>query len=84
MEVAAPEKLRLLADWHDANDAASGKCGTEVQDDLRRIAEGIDHLRAKVARLEEENTDLRTKYQRSCQIVVDLYRENLELRGDEQ
>jgi len=59
MDAAASEKLRLLADWHDANDAASGRCGTEVQDDLRRIAEDIDHLLAEVERLEGENEKLK-------------------------
>ena len=27
MDAAAPEKLRLLADWHDLNDAKTGNCG---------------------------------------------------------
>lgn len=37
-----PEKLRLLADWFDAKDAAAGVTDTDVQDDLRRIAGDIE------------------------------------------
>ncbi len=36
------DKLRALADWHDANDKINGRSGTEVQNDLRRIANQVD------------------------------------------
>ncbi len=36
------EKLRALADWFDVRDAKEGRTGTEVQDDLRRIAMALE------------------------------------------
>lgn len=36
-----PEKLRLLADWFDAQQPSRGWNGTEVQDDLRKWADNI-------------------------------------------
>ncbi|MCP4181854.1 MAG: hypothetical protein GY761_00825 [Hyphomicrobiales bacterium] len=36
------DKLRALADWHDANDKTNGRSGSEVQEDLRRIANLVD------------------------------------------
>lgn len=35
------EKLRLLADWFDNRDALDNNQDTEVQDDLRRIADTL-------------------------------------------
>lgn len=37
-------KLRLLADWHDARDRQSGNTNVELQQDLRRMAERLDAL----------------------------------------
>ncbi len=36
------DKLRALADWFDVDDRKKGRTGTEVQDDLRRIADIVD------------------------------------------
>lgn len=36
------DKLRMLADWFDHKDDEAGVTGSEVQSDLRRIAEAID------------------------------------------
>ena len=38
----APEKLRLLAEWFDHQDAREGKTDADVQDDLRRWADAIE------------------------------------------
>lgn len=43
----APEKLAIIAAWHDSNDRATGKTGTEVQDDLRKWARAISVLRSQ-------------------------------------
>ena len=36
------EKLRVLAEWLDLEDAKVGRIGNEVQQDLRRIADYLD------------------------------------------
>jgi hypothetical protein len=45
MPITDGEKLRLLAALEDARDCSrSGKRSTEVQDDLRRMADRLDAL----------------------------------------
>jgi len=39
MKLLTPDKLRTLADWFDVHDAQASHIGTEVQDDLRSIAD---------------------------------------------
>lgn len=43
--MSAPEGLRLLADWFDAQDAKNGNPRHEVQDDLRRWADEYECMR---------------------------------------
>jgi len=38
------EKLRVLAEWLDVEDAKVGRIGNEVQQDLRRIADYLGAL----------------------------------------
>jgi hypothetical protein len=38
------EKLRLVAEWFDRYDENTGNFGSEVQEDLRRIAEKLERL----------------------------------------
>jgi hypothetical protein len=42
IEISDADKLRLLATWIDMEDLRKGVVGTEVQDDLRRIAKQLD------------------------------------------
>ena len=39
------EKLLALADWFDQHDLKNGRTGTDVQDDLRRIAKRIEGMK---------------------------------------
>jgi HAMP domain-containing protein len=49
------KKLRVLADWMDGQQVIrkDWSDSTEVQDDLRRIADEIEHLQKQVEELEE-------------------------------
>lgn len=40
------DMLRTLARWFDVDDAKKGNTGSEVQDDLRRIAKRLDEMDA--------------------------------------
>jgi hypothetical protein len=44
LEASDPDKLLTLAMWHDMHDAKEGKAGSEIQNDLRRIAGVLDKL----------------------------------------
>lgn len=47
------DKLRLLADWFDKRDNRAMVFNSEVQRDLRRIADDIDRFNTKVKEKED-------------------------------
>jgi hypothetical protein len=53
IEISDADKLRLLATWIDLDDVRRGVVGTEVQDDLRRIAKQIETTGDEGRKLEE-------------------------------
>lgn len=42
LERVTPGHLRILADWHDVHDRSVGRTSTEVQDDLRFLADALE------------------------------------------
>lgn len=57
VNMGTAERLRLLADWFDWDDAQKGKTGTEVQDFLRGLAEEIAQVNDPTHGHPEETDD---------------------------